>query len=44
MTLRSATLNERERQAHAILDQVKTGLYVPAMQIRWALVVLGDVE
>jgi hypothetical protein len=43
MTLRT-NINARQRMAHELLDMVKSGLYVAAPRIRWALVILGDVE
>jgi hypothetical protein len=43
MTLRDH-LSEIKRQAHTVLDQVKAGVPVPEMRVRWALAVLGDVE
>lgn len=43
MTLRD-NLTADKRLAHSILDQVRADLPVPDERIRWALVVLGDVE
>ena len=43
MTLRSQC-NERQLWAHEILDRVKAGIYVPDHQVKYALIVLGDVE
>lgn len=31
-----------ELRAHALLDSVREGLYVDAKDVRWALLVLGD--
>lgn len=42
MTLRN-NLSERKRMAHQILDQVRAGLPVEPSQVRWALIILGDV-
>lgn len=43
MTLRT-NLTARQRFAHFVLDQVRAGLPMPESRIRWALLVLGDVE
>ncbi len=43
MTLR-LNIEPRKRLAHEILDSVRAGLPVEASRVRWALVVLGDVE
>ena len=41
MTLRDHYTDE-QRQAAQILDMVRANLQVPAPDIRWALIVLGD--
>jgi hypothetical protein len=43
MTLR-INITERKRLAHEILDQVRDGLPMEPARVRWALVILGDVE
>lgn len=35
-------ITQRKRLAHEILDQVRAGLPVTPMRIRWALIALGD--
>ena len=41
MTLRNHCTHDQLR-AHAILDRVRAGLLVSNMQIRWALLKLGE--
>ena len=36
------TTNPQKLRAHAVLDDVKAGLYHPLQAIRWALRVLGE--
>jgi hypothetical protein len=43
MTLR-LNIDERKHWAHKVLDQVRAGFDVPDDDIRYALIVLGDVE
>lgn len=41
MTLRDR-ITGRQRLAHEVLDQVRAGLNVSPIRVRWALCVLGD--